>query len=277
MDGDSSNTVEDNLAFLCFAHHEEAERTSPLIRKLTPGVIRRYRSLHYQAIANERKKVVGLMDQPIHGLTEGALIEASLTATILLDVIKIEAEYYATSRTERADVLSKLGIYADYTNYRVALAVLQLLSSVSHMTRSGSSEEHTGVISSLVYNFFPSAHGGAHEEQIRALAKLCIDAGNSIVYDAVIHLRDLRVALPGLTVLKFIHRQGVHRKMQALVEDVSEAFDWLEASMSRPDRDDLGVAMDMIKFYRTDLEDDDLSYPMFPLNVMNAIHYGDNS
>ena len=103
LDGRPAKTTEDNLAFLCFAHHDEAERTSSLSRKLTPGVIRRYRDLHYQAIFSERRRVLGLMDQPLQGLTENALVAASLTASILLEVNRVEAEYYDVSKRERAE------------------------------------------------------------------------------------------------------------------------------------------------------------------------------
>lgn len=271
LNGDSTNTVEDNLVFLCFAHHEEAERKSPLSRKLTSGVIRKYRDLHYQSIENERRRVLGLIDQPIQVLTENALVAASLTASILLEINKMEAEYYATPQRERADVLGRLGIYAEHTNHRIALAVMQVLSSASHLTRSGMTEGDGLVINSVAYNFFPRGCDAERHEQTRELANLCIDAGNSIVYDAAIHLRDLRVALPGLTLLKFIHREGVNWKIPGLVEDVSGAFDWLEATMSRPGRDDLGIALEMVKFYRTKLGENDLTYPVFPEMVMSAI------
>ncbi len=271
LDGDPSNTVEDNLAFLCFDHHEQAERKSSLRKGLSPGVIRKYREEHYQAIQMEKERLARLMDQPIKGLTESALVNASLTALLLLEVNKVEAEYFTVPKEERADVLGRLGIYAEHSNNRIALAVMQLLSSLAHLTRSGLTEGDGTVISSIVIEFFPRGEDAQHHEQTREIAKLCIDAGNSIVYDATIHLSKLRVALPGLTILKFVHRQGVRCAMPELVEDVAKTFDWLEASMKRPERHDLDVAMEMIRFYRNELDDNNLSYPIFPPSVMRAI------
>lgn len=215
--------------------------------------------------------MVRLMDEPIEGLSEGALVNASLTASILLEINKVGWEYFTVPKEERADALGRLSIYSEHSNNRIALAVMQLLSSVAHLTRSGLTEADGVAISAVALEFFPSGRDAQKHEQAREIAKLCIDAGSSIVYDAVIHLRDLRVALPGLTLLKFVHLQGVEWKIPGLAEDVAAAFDKLEADMRRPERNDLNVAMEMIRFYRQELDDNNLSHPIFPPTVMRAI------
>ncbi len=42
IDNDSSNDAFDNLAFLCFDHHDEAHIEGGLARNLTPGIVRLY-------------------------------------------------------------------------------------------------------------------------------------------------------------------------------------------------------------------------------------------
>jgi len=52
VDGDPSNSVEDNLVFLCFDHHSQYDSTSKMGKGLKRGELIRHRSDLYKALEN---------------------------------------------------------------------------------------------------------------------------------------------------------------------------------------------------------------------------------
>src|SRR3954471_17323844 len=48
IDNDPSNNAFDNLVLLCFAHHDEVTTRGGLQRRLTPSLLRKYRSALYR-------------------------------------------------------------------------------------------------------------------------------------------------------------------------------------------------------------------------------------
>ena len=50
LDGDSANSVEDNLAFLCFDHHDQYDSTTCQSKNLTPIEVKLFRIELYAAI-----------------------------------------------------------------------------------------------------------------------------------------------------------------------------------------------------------------------------------
>ncbi|MCC6186112.1 MAG: HNH endonuclease, partial [Chitinophagaceae bacterium] len=54
LDGNRNNNSIENLALLCFSHHDSASIKNSLSRKLSKDVIIKYRTLHYSVIEIER-------------------------------------------------------------------------------------------------------------------------------------------------------------------------------------------------------------------------------
>lgn len=95
MDGDRANHAIENLALLCFDHHNEATVIASLRRKLTKSAILRYRQHHYAKIVRKRRRVDGILSRPIDELTDAAILNGSLTALALFELDQLENEFYS--------------------------------------------------------------------------------------------------------------------------------------------------------------------------------------
>src|SRR5260221_5771058 len=55
----------ENLALLCYAHHNEATIKGSLSRKLSPETILKFREQHYSAIEDMRRSPIKMFNRPI--------------------------------------------------------------------------------------------------------------------------------------------------------------------------------------------------------------------
>jgi len=83
LDGNPSNNNIDNLALLCFEHHNMASVTGNLSKKLSRLTILNYREHHYKVIELARQRQLGIFDKPVETLTEEKIL-----------VIAKNAKYY---------------------------------------------------------------------------------------------------------------------------------------------------------------------------------------
>jgi len=223
-------------------------------------------------IEAKRRRDRAAVDELVDVLTEATLVRASLTASILLEIDRIEDECFGASQERREELLRQLSLFSEHSNLRVSYAVFEFLSSLAHTDRSGMSTEVAGSIGSLVYRFFPWSQEPDSVEKIHAIGKLAIDAGSSIAYDSFIHGKDLWLTIEGLQILKTVRIHAQRKDMTKLVEDVDREFDTLVAHAQRPGRGDLTTVKELIEFYRTQLNDNDLTLPIFPDVVMRALY-----
>src|SRR5437588_386445 len=86
IDEDPSNNDIDNLVLLCFEHHEEVTVQGGMTRKLTPKLLRRYRSELYRKV--EAKRNLPKLDDSSSGLAQ--LDEDHLYQLMLDAVTSIE-------------------------------------------------------------------------------------------------------------------------------------------------------------------------------------------
>lgn len=270
LDGNKSNTTEENLAVLCHEHHVEAEQTTKLRRKYSPGIIRKYRKLHYNRIEAARNRSVEVNDKRVSQLTQASMVEASITAAALVDLERAEAEYGMSSSGKRSVIISGLWAYSRYNNPQIAYALMEFVTSSAHYTRGNLTLSDCSSLISIAMEFFPHGIKGRAVSRFNDIAKLYFITGSHMAYDAAIHRHSLHIALDGLTLLKFMHGIGMRYGSKTIMKEVQESFDWLEGSMHRLGRTDLGLFLDLFKFYRTKLDGGDLSYPIFPPAIMRA-------
>ncbi|OGU32331.1 MAG: hypothetical protein A2057_13805 [Ignavibacteria bacterium GWA2_35_9] len=83
IDGNSSNNDPDNQVLLCFRHHDAATLKGSLSRKLSSGVLRKYREQHYKKVRQKRyvppvikgsKKLIQISEEVFFQLTMDALV-----------------------------------------------------------------------------------------------------------------------------------------------------------------------------------------------------------
>jgi hypothetical protein len=196
-------------------------------------------------------------------LTEEDVLRITKTAIILLEIEKIKEEYYNKKWDTRKYVLAKLYRFSDHSNEKVASAIFYFLESAAQLTSAKMPSDIASSIYSLVLTFFPSSYDNDEKERIEN-GKQCIYIGYILAYDAFIHLDNFRVAEYGLSIFKFIYREGKRKGMPELVKSVLKQYKELEQTLDRPERHDLVNAKELVKIFKEDLETGDFSFPVLP-------------
>ena len=101
---------------------------------------------------------------------------------------------------------------------------------------------------------------------------MAIQVGDNMVYDSLIHKGNLTIAMYGLTIIKLVYRSTKQYAISDLIEEINKTYDKLEMTLIRPERNDLENAQTLIKLFRQDLDNRDLSFPLLPEHLMNLIY-----
>ena len=266
----------DNLAYLCFLHHDEATKKGGLSRKLSKETIIKFREQHYQVISHRREQSLLKLDNQITQLSEEQLLVASKNALIIMELENIKDEFFEANWNKRGDILSKIHKFTNHSNHRLAYEILDFLNQVSGQTRNGMTTGIAISVSTHVLNFSPSLYDKDSKEQSIELSKTCIHIGENIIYDAFIYLNNLSVAMWGFSIIKHIYRTAKSEKIKDLINEVNDTFNKLERTLRRPERTDLGYAQELLEIFRLDLEDWDLSFPILPKHLMKQVSIDEN-
>lgn len=272
IDGDNSNNKFENLAFLCFDCHNEASLTGNLRKKHTPKTIIKFRDHKYQAIATERENSLRIFNSPVIGLTTEDLLTISKSAIIIIEIEKLKEEYFSADWRKRSEIISKLDKFSGHTNFRVAVDVFNFLSIAADQTRSGMTTDIAVSIFSLLIAFFPYSENDEENQKTIELANECANIAFSLVYDTLIYLRNYNIAMYGLTILKYIYIKGKRQKLRQLIDKVNETYKEIELTLQRPERNDLGDALQLVREFRVDIEEGTLSFPPLSDNLMKLIY-----
>jgi hypothetical protein len=192
------------------------------------------------------------------------LLEVTLTAMILLKIDRLERRYFH-SPPEKIEIgIDKLSGFLEYNNPTLAAKVFSLLSDLSHRIRGEGAEDLAFSIVNAVENWHLGPDDEYPLESETDMAKIGIYIGFNIVYKAMIHVRNLKMAMWGLGLLKFFYLEEVRFGTPGLKEAVRSQYRYLESTLQRPERDDLGLAMLLLKVFENDLDYDDLAHPPLP-------------
>lgn len=271
IDGNSSNNKLENLALLCFKHHNEASISGNISKKLSPQTIIRYREYKYLVVNTKRQNALKVFNSSLGDLSTEDLLIASKNAIIILKLEKIKEEYFRSNWKQRDKVLNKLTKYSNHSNYRVALDVYKFLNLVADGTRSGMTSGISFSILFLVMNYFPDTENIDDNQKIIELAEICIHISFSLVYDMFIYLKDYDIAQYGLLILKFINQVGKRYKLPVITEKVSNIYIELQDAIKRPDRPDLINAQKIITLFYDDVNEGTITLPELPSDIMEVI------
>lgn len=271
LDSDPSDNNIDNLTLLCFKHHNEAIITGSLSKKLSRLTILNYREHHYKVIEYARQRQLGRFDSPVGTLTEEKLLITSINAIIIVELEKIKEEYFASDWDERVYILEKLNKFVIHSNHRLALDVFEFLSLIAGQTRGGMTYNLASSVFETTLEYFQSFNNEEMRPQAVELAKMCIHLGDNISYDSFIHLRNIAIAMWGLTIIKFIYRAAKEYNLTELLEEVIRSYDELESTLKRPERKDLGDAREMVRIFRADLDNRKLAFPILTPHLMKRL------
>jgi Restriction endonuclease len=271
LDEVPSNNNIDNLALLCFTHHDLATIKGGLSKKLSRQTILNYREHHYKVIEFARQRQLGTFDKPLEALTEEKLLTISKNATIIIEIEKIKVEYFNANWDKRPDILADLNRFINHSNHRLALDIFEFLSLIAGQTRGGMTYNLGASVFGTVLVFFPSFYDEEKRPQAVELAKKCIHLGDNIAYDSFIYLDNIAVAMWGLTIIKFIYRSAKEYDLTELIDEVKRTYNELDSTLKRTERKDLGDALEMVKIFRADLDEWSLAFPMLTQQLMTRL------
>lgn len=204
-------------------------------------------------------------------LTESELLRITKTAQIILEVEKIKEKYWEADWEKRNDILAELNKFSDHTDPHSEREIFQFISHIASMTRARMPYDSAGSIHWAVLQFFPGLHREENKKENIEVAELCIHLGQNIAYDAFIHLRNLAIAMWGLTIIKFIYRSAKQSNATEIIDKVKKEYAELEETLRRPERNDLGEAQELLKVFKDDLEVWDLAFPPLPAHLEKRI------
>ncbi|MES2398082.1 MAG: HNH endonuclease signature motif containing protein [Bacteroidota bacterium] len=262
IDSDPSNNDFDNLVLLCFDHHHDASLKNGLKKQLSHSQLKQRRNEFYKQ--NEKKKDIELKhySNSLKKISEENLFRASLDAGIVLEIIKINSEFFAISDwKKRQEILSKLDIFSEHSSLRISNEIFKFCDELSNHTRVGMPVDISDNIFSLIMTYFPYLNNIKEKKVITEMAEKCANIALGIVYDAFIYLGNMAVACSGLEILKYLYLRGKELKIETLKEMVLNQYNELEGHLNRPERTDLETAKSLLKLFKNDLDNRGLDYP----------------
>jgi hypothetical protein len=275
IDGDSSNNKFENLAFLCFDCHNEASVKNSLRKKLTPKAIIKFREHKYKLVEAERNKMLEVFASSLKGLTTEDILVTTKNAVIIIEIEKIREEYFAAEWEDRSSILDKINKFREHSNFRVAVDLFNFLAVVADQTRARMPTEVAVSVFSIIVDFFPYARTEADKRKVSELANQCANIGFSLIYDAAVHLKNYTIMMWGLTILKFLFKEGKEQKITPVTQKVNEIYKEIEQTLERPGRDDLKDALQLVKEFKADIGEGTLAFPMLSANLMKLIEKND--
>jgi hypothetical protein len=226
-----------------------------------------YRDIGVNVKANfedERKK-----------LTSEDVFQISKSAVITVEIIKIFEEFRDADWQVRKSIIKKLYKYSQHSDYRVAYEVFDFLQGVAYQTRFKMPYEISMDIYTLILSYFPDSYDPKINKFVIKLGETSILIAWNVAYDALIHLNNFAIAEWALMIFKFVYQQGEAQHMDYLAKKINERYNDLERNLQRPERTDLGLALEFVKIFRTDLTTPGLAHPILPDNLYNIVLEGE--
>ena len=225
---------------------------------------------HQDQIASINKDT----DKNLFVLNEDALLNASKTAIILLEIEKIKSKYHSSEWENREKILYKLYRYTDHSSYKVSEAVILFLMYAADETRRKMPTNIAQAIHSLTLSFYPQ-YKKTHENTYCEIAAYAIDMGFGLAYDAFIYLKNYRIAEYVLSILKLIYKEAKKNNLDKILKSVMAEYDNLEDTLKRPERNDLDPAQELTALFRKDIDGRGLAFPVLPEYLYEIVEQGD--
>ena len=264
IDEDPSNNVMDNLALLCFDCHNDASVKGSLRKGLTPKTIKKYRDLKYQSVEVKRINALKVFNSPLGELNSEEILRITKNAIIILEVENIKRDFFAAKWGERNAILSRLNVFVNHMNFRLALDIFSFLAVVADHTRAGMTSDVSSSIYHLIVRSFPYSSDESDNEMIIALSTQCINMAFSLIYDSIVCKLNLRIAMNGLMILKYVYLKGSYQHIENLKSEVIYTYTELARVLQRPDLVGIEEARQLISEFEKDLEIKSLTYPQLP-------------
>ncbi|MBI3125827.1 MAG: HNH endonuclease [Ignavibacteriales bacterium] len=239
IDGNPSNNDSDNLILLCFRHHSSASTKGNLSRKLSKGILMRYREQHYKRVAQKRYLPPIQKNSRVHKhITEGIFFQLTMDALVCMEVEKIRMNLRRHNWPLIQKHIYDLNAFPTEIGPRARNAILSALDDISSSTRHRMPLPVAQAIQHIASNILPERSRSTHKrEKLNAIEKQMLHTGIAIgfdmAYDAVLYLRKIRIADEGAQILWQILSFANRNKVNDIKKFASSEFSRLEETAQK--------------------------------------------
>jgi len=262
IDGDNANNTIDNLALLCFDCHNLATITGSLSKKLSHLVIKKYREHHYLVVKTKREdSLQSISGGRLEPLTQEDLIEATTTSLILIEMARIQDEYYKESRMDRTAILQKILVFKHQSNPRILMTILSFLNRVVYETRNGLPSSMLDIIEEIIGGYLSNLSSRTTPKQLFHLANMALNVCRTIVYDTSIHSNNFKSMSIGYHIISSIYDLARSHENKDMEKSIINLFEGIKSQLQRPERNDLENAERMRLIHFEALGNNGFKYP----------------
>lgn len=281
IDGNPANNFIENLVLLCFDHHNEVSTQGGLQRKLTPGLLRHFRTLLYQKVEAKRRLPRLSRDQIGRGkLTSDEVFQLAIDAVTIREVEHMRFGLEIDNSESVSTFLSMLGIYVSKSGFRARREILEALWDVAYRTRFPRTNQSAHLAKEVVRVTYeampirntriPSATKISPEEL--ELLNYGMEIGLQLAYDGSLYAHDLQIVNAGGELLWKLLRFSRINKLKKLQAEILQEFATaLDAAKRAGDQDSLTL----ITLYRNHGLKGDWHYPAYPDDLADKILFAE--
>jgi hypothetical protein len=259
LEADFELQIFDAVIIERFFSHVPLEKAAVVLQMFLPASGGNWLEIHRPKAGNLPSNV-----DPQITLTFESLVQANMTAMILLEIDKIEFEYIGPDWNKTEEGLAMLFRFATRNNPQIAERIFELLWDLSTTTRAKMPKSVAVQTYSLVLTFFSRGEGLELVDHRTELGIRGCDLASNIVYDAIIYLDNLVVAKWGLTILKFFYMKRNRSSTVPIRAAVLRSYKELQQSLIRNDGSNYDRAKRLLQHFKKDLKVNDLSWPHLP-------------
>lgn len=226
------------------------------------------------SISNSNINVAGNLrvGDEIHVHTIEKVNQEVQDAIIILEIAKIQEAFYEPEDwKDRAIILRKIQKYSNHLSLRVSIEAFSLFYDIAELTRAGLTVDVAFEIFSGIQKFFPNSNSVINAEDTDSLAKIGIEIGDHLTYDALMYLKDLKVAIYGLAVFKYFYLRADNQNLPELKDLIISKFEEIISALENSKEENLENGIELLRIYKNDLASKSLSRPKLPDNLNRLI------
>jgi hypothetical protein len=274
IDNDPSNNDLDNLVLLCFRHHDEVTRQGGLSRRLSPNLLRSYRTTLYRKVEAKRELPKIEESSSVSGqIDEGRLFQLMLDAVSIREIQKIIRQFDLDEDEKRLEAIYELSSYVESSGVRAPQEILEILEDIASRTRDEMTPEVARAVARVTYSALPVRNLRFPSEIAISDAEVelmiyGLEIGLHLSYDGALYIQDIKVVDAGgglLWKILLYARINNHKELHKLA--LAE-FDTAEDGAKRGGDKD---TVKLLKLYRKHGLSGDWRNPIYGERLLNRI------
>jgi len=268
IDDNNCNNDIHNLIYLCVVHHNEAHTKSYQARKLSEGLLKKYREVHYQEVIeireNRRREMTG---------EDELMVISIMKADNLKKFEVLRKKFWETSIAQRPKILADIYDLKEYMSEKLFGDLFKFLLRVSESSRRIMNEELSSSLLSLVSEYIFEIPQGYGKTEKNEVFQKTIAIGFNTTYDSFIYLKNYKCAMNAMLIFKAVYSASSRFELHSeIATSILRMYTDLENALQRPERTDLGPSLDLLNIFRDDLYNGPLIYPEISQELYEHIY-----